>query len=159
MEMVRGLDRQFKRLHERNVALVQAVPIDKLYRQPPRERERIYPAYSCGEHLLRSAASVEQTCGGLISNLWDDPFEWTLPEALSTSDKIVDYLNETEATRLRVFGLFRSDSDLRREVAVPSGGMLSLFDLLLETFARASHHQGRACATLRLFSDARLPRL
>lgn len=159
MEIVRGLDRQFKSLHERNVALVRALSADKLYWQPPRERAaRNFPVYSCGEHMLRAAASVEQTCGGLTSNLWDDPFEWTLPEALPTPEKIIEYLEETEATRLRAFSLFRSDSDLQREIAVPSGEMRPVFDLLFETLVRASHHQGRAYATFRLFSDARLQR-
>lgn len=158
MEMVRGLSRQFASQHERNLALVLAVPADKLYWQPPRERARVFPLYSCGEHVLRAAASVEQTCGGLTANLWDDPFEWTLPESLPTTDKIIGYLEETEATRLRAFALIGSDSDLGREVATPSGQMRSLFELLIETLARAAHHQGRAYATLRLFSDARLPR-
>ena len=40
--------------------------------------------FSCGEYILRSAAAVEQTFGGITTRLWDDPFEWTLPEALST---------------------------------------------------------------------------
>jgi len=66
MEIVRSLDEQFARLHERSQALVQAVPTDKLYWQPPRERARTFPVYSCGEHILRSAAAVEQTFGGLF---------------------------------------------------------------------------------------------
>ena len=35
--------------------------------------------------------------------------------------------------------------------------MLTLFALAVQTLVRASHHQGRAFATFRLFSDARLP--
>jgi hypothetical protein len=37
--------------------------------------------------------------------------------------------------------------------------MRSLYWLALETLVRASHYQGRAFATFRLFSEARLPRL
>lgn len=158
MRIVRGLDEQFARLHGRSLALVQAVPPERLYWQPPREASaRTFPVYSCGEHLLRSAAAVEQTFGGITVNLWDDPFEWTLPEALPTPEAVTRYLEEAEATRRRAFEFLRSDEDLDKEIAVPSGEMRTLFSLAVETLARAAHHQGRAYTTLRLFSDARLP--
>src|SRR3954470_20810237 len=145
MRIVRGLDEQFARLHERSVRLVQAVPFEKLYWQPPRTdaaRVPTFPVYSCGEHILRSAASVEQTFGGITVNLWDDPFEWTLPEALPAPTDIVRYLEESEAMRRRAFLFFKSDEDLTREIAVPSGETRTLFSLAAETLARASHHQG-----------------
>jgi hypothetical protein len=151
----RSLDEQFARLHGRSVALVRAVPAGKLYWQPPRVGARALPAYSCGEHVLRGAAAVEQTFGGITVNLWDDPFEWTLPETLPTPEHVVEYLNEAEATRLRAFALFRTDADLSKEIATPSGEMRTLFALLSETLVRAAHHQGSAFATFRLFSDAR----
>jgi hypothetical protein len=153
-----SLDSEFARLHAGSVALARAVPAERLYWQP-REAARFHPAYSCGEHLLRSAAAVEQTFGGITASLWDDPFEWTLPETLSSPALVEQYLNEVEATRQRGFALFRSDDDLAKEIAVPSGEMRTLAALLLETLARAAHHQGRAYATFRLFSDERLPRV
>ena len=159
MRIVRGLDEQFARLHERSLALVRAVPAERLYWQPARESARAFPVYSCGEHLLRSAAAVEQTFGGITVNLWDDPFEWTLPEALPAPADVARYLEEAEATRLRGFEFLRSDEDLSKEIAAPTGEMRTLFALAAETLARAAHHQGRAYATLRLFSDARLPRV
>ena|SRR5205085_1498123 len=162
MQIVRGLDEQFARLHERSVRLVRAVPFEKLYWQPPQpevSRARTFPVYSCGEHILRSAAAVEQTFGGINVNLWDDPFEWTLPESLPAPSDVARYLEEAEATRLSAFQLFKSDEDLAREIAVPSGEMRTLFAVVAETLARASHHQGRAYATFRLFSDERLPRV
>ena len=160
MQIVRGLDEQFARLHGRSLALVGAVPEDRLYWQPPRESgARVFPVYSCGEHLLRSAAAVEQTFGGITVNLWDDPFEWTLPEALPTPEDVARYLGEAEATRRRAFEFLRSDEEMGKEIAVPSGAMKTLFSLAVETLARAAHHQGRAYATLRLFSDVRLPRV
>ena len=155
MEIVRGLNVEFASLHERSLALVQAVPADKLYWQPPRVGALSLPAYSCGEYVLRAAATVEQTCGGITVNLWDDPFEWTLPETLPTSAHVVEYLNEAEATRLRAFKLFHTDADLSKEIATPSGEMRTLFALLSETLVRAAHHQGSAFATFQLFSDAR----
>ena len=160
MRIVRGLDEQFARLHGRSVALVRALTPARLYWQPAREAgARTFPVYSCGEHILRSAAAVEQTFGGITVNLWDDPFEWTLPEAMPTPEDVARYLEEAEATRQRAFEFLRSDEDICKEIAVPSGEMRTLFSLAVETLARAAHHQGRAYATLRLFSDVRLPRV
>ena len=157
MQIVRGLDEEFTRLGVRSLALVRALPPERLYWQPPGGRERFFPLYSCGEHVLRAAAAVEQTFGGITVNLWDDPFEWTLPESLPDAESVVGYLEEAEETRRRAFSFFRADDDLSREIATPSGRMRTLFSLVVETLARASHHQGRAYATFRLFSDARLP--
>ncbi|HEX8852223.1 MAG TPA: DinB family protein, partial [Pyrinomonadaceae bacterium] len=151
MQIVRSLDENFTRLHERTAALVRAVPADKLYWQP-RASAGAFPVYSCGEHVLRSAAAVEQTFGGITVNLWDDPFEWTLPETLATPPQVIEYLGEAEATRRRAFALFKQDADLTREIAAPEG-MRTLFSLVAETLVRAAHHEGRAYATFRLFSD------
>src|SRR3954454_21491722 len=140
MQIVRGLDEQFARLHERSVRLVQAVPFEKLYWQPPRTdaaRVPTFPVYSCGEHILRSAAAVEQTFGGITVNLWDDPFEWTLPEQLPAPADVARYLEEAEATRRRAFEFLRSDEDLSKEIATPSGAMRTLFALVAETLTRA----------------------
>src|SRR5687767_10621329 len=157
MQTVRSLGELFARLHGRSVALVRAVPPEKLYWPPPRTGgASTLPAYSCGEHVLRGAAAVEQTFGGITVNLWDDPFEWTLPEALPTPAHVLEYLGEAEATRLRAFSLFHADADLTREIAAPSGEMRTLFALISETLVRAAHHQGSAFATFRLFSDQRL---
>lgn len=154
--LVRSLDKEFARLHQNSLALVAIIPAEQLYRKP-RESHAAFPVYSCGEHLLRSAASVEQTCGGITTNLWDDPFEWTLPETLSSAAHVADYLAEVETTRQRAFELFKDDSVLAKEIVVPSGETQTLCALLLETLARAAHHQGRAYATFRFFGDERLP--
>ncbi|HEX8072442.1 MAG TPA: hypothetical protein VF546_21020 [Pyrinomonadaceae bacterium] len=155
MRIVRSLDEEFLRLHERAHALLRRVPPDKLYWQP--RAARAAPVYSCGEHLLRAAACVEQTFGGITANLWDDPFEWTLPETLATPELAAAYLTEVEETRRRGFALIHADGELLKEIAVPSGDMQTLGALLVATLARAAHHQGRAFATFRLFSDERLP--
>jgi hypothetical protein len=157
-KLISSFDEQFVRLHARSAALIETVPGEKLYWQP-RLSSGAFPIYSCGEHLLRSAAAVEQTFGGITTNLWDDPFEWTLPESLQTPESVADYLKEVEATRQRGFALFRSDEDLLKKIVVPSGEMRLLNALLLETLDRAAHHQGRAFATFRLFSDTSLPRI
>lgn len=158
MPFVRCLDEQYAHLHATSVALIETIPAERLYWQP-RASSGAFPVYSCGEHLLRSAGAVEQTFGGITANLWDDPFEWTLPETLSRPERVTEYLREVEATRQRGFALINGDDDLRKEIAVPSGEMQPLCKLLMATIARAAHHQGRAFATFRLFSDARLPRV
>jgi hypothetical protein len=158
MSQLSCLDEQFERLAARWHEMLEAVPPEKLYWQP-RQSSGAFPVYSCGEHLLRSAASVEQTFGGLTVNLWDDPFEWTLPETLDTHERIAEYFREVEATRRRGFLLFEDDAALLKDIVVPSGERQALGTLLVETLVRAVHHEGRAYATLRLFSDARLPAL
>src|SRR6266849_195193 len=118
-KLIADLDRQFSQLHQDTRELIRAVPPELLYYRPSNESNS--PAQSCGEQILRSAAVVEQTFGGLTTNLWDDPFEWTLPETLSTPEKVFDYLKEVEATRKRGFELFKSDDDLLKEIMAPAG--------------------------------------
>jgi hypothetical protein len=101
--------------------------------------------------LLRSAAVVEQTCGGLTANLWDDPFEWTLPETLSSTDRIIEYLSEVDVARQRAFNSIRNDSALTRYISAPAGEQL-LVNLLLVTLVKASDYRGRAVASSKLLS-------
>lgn len=155
--LITALDERFAALHRRSREFIEIVPPDKIYFQPEHTGHGA-PVYSCGEYLLRSAGAVEQTCNGITTKLWDDPFEWTLPENLSTREKIVEYLGEVEYARTRAFTLFISDEDLHREIPAP-GKLKTIFALLLETLARAEHYQGRAFALLRLFSAVKLPRI
>jgi len=152
-KFIEGLDREFARLHGDSHKLIQAISPELLYLQPPAQLNSL-PLHSCGEHLLRSAAVVEQTFGGITTNLWDDPFEWTLPETLPTVDKVAGYLDEVEATRHRGFQLFKSDLDIVKEIMSPSGPT-QLLPLLLDTLARAAHHQGRAWATFEILRAAK----
>jgi len=95
------------------------------------------------ENLIRSAAVIEQMCGGLTANLWDDPFEWTLPETLSNADRVVDYLWEVNLARERAFDAI-DDAALTKYIATPSGEPKRLISLLLETLVRASELYGRS---------------
>lgn len=144
-------DRKFAELYARSVRLLETIPNDKLYWQP-RAKDALFPINSCGEYILRSAGKIEQTFGGITVKLWDDPFEWTLPEQLSTCELVLQYLAEVEATRKRGFALFLSDEDLKRELPAPVK-MTSLFELLLETVSVAENYQGRAAAVLKIISD------
>ena len=152
-----SLNERFLLLHSRSLSFVKKIPDDKLYLQP-RGAKLSFPVNSCGEYILRSAGKVEQTFGGITTKLWDDPFEWTLPEALSTSKRVLDYLSEVEETRKNGFALFHSDDDLRREIPAPEK-LKSIFSILIETLAVAEHFQGRAFAIFSVFSEERLPKI
>jgi hypothetical protein len=148
---------QFLRLNRRSCDFVKMIPQDRLFSKP-REIPNSFAMFSCGEYILRSAGAVEQTFGGITTKLWDDPFEWTLPEALSTNDLILQYLDEVEETRRKGFAFFQMDEDLRREIPAPEK-LKSIFAILLETLARAEHFQGRAFSIFQMFSDEKLPRI
>src|SRR5258708_35637891 len=147
-KLIADLDRQFSQLHQESGDLICGIPPELLYYRPP-IGSNSSPAQSFGEQILRSAAVVEQTFGGIATSLWDDPFEWTLPETLSTPEKVSDYLDEVEATRKRGFELFQSDDDLLKEIMAPAGAT-HLQPLLLDTLGRARHYLGSARATLDL---------
>jgi hypothetical protein len=147
-KLIADLDRQFSQLHQESREVIRVISPELLYHRPA-NGSNSSPAQSCGELILRSAAVVEQTFGGITTNLWDDPFEWTLPETLSTPEKVAEYLNEVEATRKRGFELFQSDDDLLKEIMAPAGAT-QLQPLLLDTLVRARHYLGSARATFHL---------
>src|SRR2546428_2966726 len=105
-DLISWFDREFARLEHAWRELIQATGDNVLY-QKDDQRE-----LSVGEQVLQSARIVEQTFGGITANPWDDPFEWTLPETLSSSEKLLEYLAEVKATRKRGFDLFQTDEDL-----------------------------------------------
>lgn len=142
--IVESLDKKFAFLIESLKELVRKVATDQLY-EPVGDT-------SFGEQILRSGAVIEQTLGGLTSNLWDDPFEWTLPETLSTSDRVIDHLAEIDLLRQTFFRSIANDEALSKFVSVPSGEPKTLIDLLLETLVRASDYRGRAVAALKILS-------
>ncbi|HVF46385.1 MAG TPA: hypothetical protein VNA17_02345 [Pyrinomonadaceae bacterium] len=74
---------------------------------------------SCAECIVRSAAKVEQTFGGITTRLWDDPFEWTLPEKLGDKRSILQYLDEVAQTRARGMTFIRSDAELAKLIQAP----------------------------------------
>ncbi len=143
--IIESFDAEFARLHERSCKLIENTPEDLLY-SDSQKNESAGATKSVGEYVVRSAGAVEQTFGGLTCNLWDDPFEWTLPETLATRTLILDYLREVEETRRRAFATFTSDKDLLKRIATPSGDQSALINLLLTTLVRAFTYQGRALA-------------
>jgi hypothetical protein len=142
--IVELLDQQFDRLIESLRALAVSTPSNLLYEQ--------HAASSIGENILKSAGVIEQTFGGITANLWDDPFEWTLPETLSTDARVLEYLAEVNSLKNRAFVSFTDDGILLKLISIPSGKPCSLLELLLTTMLRASDYRGRDAATLKLLS-------
>ena len=149
-DIVASLDREFARLHSRSTAIIDSTPASHLYDIRPQASTA--GLHSVGENVLRSAAVIEQTFGGITANLWDDPFEWTLPEQLSTSATVLAHLREVEATRKHAFASFTDDSCLLKSVSTPGDGLVSLMELLLKTLLRAGHYQSQAVVTLTVLS-------
>jgi hypothetical protein len=152
-----SFDRHFSLIDSRSRELLATIDDDRLF-EKPRHAVRSITPFSCGEYILRSAAMVEKTFGGITTRLWDDPFEWTLPEKLSNKPTILTYLDEVEETRRKGFEFFTSDADLNRQMPAPEK-LRTIHDILLDTVALASHFQGRAFAVFQMLSDDKPPRL
>src|SRR5437763_8369159 len=136
-DLIAWFEREFARLEQAWRELIQATDDDRLYQSDGQHNPGV------DEQVLKSARIVEQTFGGITANLWDDPFEWTLPETLTTSQKLLAYLGEVENARRRGFELFQSDEDLLKTIMTPSGPT-QVMSLLLDTLVRAGHHQLKA---------------
>lgn len=152
-----SFDRQFVHLDRRSRDLLERLTEEQLFQRPDNSPSSLTP-FSCGEYILRSAGAVEQTFDGLTTRLWDDPFEWTLPERLSTRAAVLQYLDEVEITRTRGFAFFTSDIDLSREIPAPEQ-LRSLAHILIDTLSRASHLQGRAFAIYQTITNSKSPPL
>ena len=135
-EIVNHLDLELASIVSGLKELVNSVPQNLLYQRTP--------AASIGENILRSAAAIEQVCGGLTANLWDDPFDWTLPENLSTAGRIIEYLSEVDMARQRALNSILDDCELSKYISDPSGEPRPLIGLLLETLVTAAEYRGRA---------------
>ena len=136
---VESLDNQFAEIHQTSSGFIANLSDELLYARAAEAS----PHDTCGEQILRCSAVIEQSFGGLTANLWDDPFEWTLPETLDTQGKMLEYLNEVEDLRNRAFLAFKDDADLSKEIMTPTG-VKQILPFLLDTLRRARHHQQRA---------------
>lgn len=154
--LLTAFDNELRKIDRDSRGLLSKITDEQLFRRPS-DRDGLNP-FSCGEYILRSAAMVEKTFGGITTRLWDDPFEWTLPEKLSDRPAISGYLDEVEATRAKAFATFTSDADLLRQIPSPEK-LRTLSSVILESIGLARHYQGRAFAIFQVLSDATLPRL
>ena len=141
------LEHEFARLLGDLKLLVRALPGEIVYELPGNGMRT-----TVGETVVKSAAVLEQTFGGLTSNLWDDPFEWTLPETLASAENIIQYLDEVDTARRRAFAFLADDASLTKTVLVPSDGQISVLDLLERTLSNARSYQSRATQLSKSFS-------
>ncbi|MFZ0063813.1 MAG: hypothetical protein WAL47_17405 [Pyrinomonadaceae bacterium] len=148
--LVESVEREFALLDSRTRDLLQKIPAAMLYQ--PANLPGLTTSF--GEVILKSVGTVEQTCGGLNANLWDDPFEWTLPEALSTPALVSEYLDEVAQTREAFFARLKADEDLKKLIFLPGGETQPLIRLLLETLRRASGNLERAAVILAATTNA-----
>lgn len=147
---------RFEGIHSRSVTLVEQCPNEILFHRP--RQLGYFPAlFSCGEFLIRSAANVEMTFGGITRRLWDDPFEWTLAESIGSREKVLEYFSDVRKATDQGFGFIGSDGNLLREIPAPVA-LRPIVDVLLESLCMAEHLQGRAFAIFQLLSDEPPPR-
>ncbi len=148
---------QFEKSELNSRRLLEKLTDEQLF-EKPRQLPRSMTMFSCGEYILRSAAAIEQTFGGITTKLWDDPFEWTLPESLDSVGKISEYLSEVRAAKGRGFAFLTSDHDLTKRIPAPEK-LKTIHQILLETLDRSAHFQGRAYAVYQMLSDEKPPRI
>jgi hypothetical protein len=152
-----SFDNSFNTVSTRTRAILDLTSDEQLY-QRPRELPQTFAMFTIGEYVLRSAAAVEQTFGGITTRLWDDPFEWTLPEKLSTRKLISQYLDEVDTTRAEGFAFLKDDDSLTKSIPAPAT-IKPISRVLLDTIARSEHYLGRAYAVFQMLSDEKLPRI
>ena len=128
-------DSEFRKSHEDRIELVRRAGDESLFREIGDSRKSMMP-HSVGTFAIRSAAAVEQMINGITVRLWDDPFEWTLPEQLPTVQDLIAYFNEVEAARIRGFKFLTDDADLQKQIPAPIV-FKSLDQILSETIERS----------------------
>ena len=144
----------FEAIDVRSREMLRRIDPSRLFERPSAS-ERLYAVASVGECVLRSAAAVEQTFLGITRRLWDDPFEWTLPEKLSTKELINEYLDEVAATTANGLAFIASDEELSKQLPSPET-LRPIFDIMLDTISQAEHYQGRAAAILDIIEPTQL---
>ncbi|HJS50847.1 MAG TPA: hypothetical protein VJ781_03020, partial [Pyrinomonadaceae bacterium] len=117
-DLISSYDRRFAELSSRQRELILTIDEELLYARTGQQKFTMLPA-SVGEFILRSVAAVEQMIGGITTRLWDDPFEWTLPEQLPARGDVLKYIEEVEQSRLRGFSFFSDDEDLNKLLPAP----------------------------------------
>jgi hypothetical protein len=136
-DLITWFDQEFTQLESDWRELINQLDDHSIYSEA---QQQLCPA---AEQILQSARIVEQVSGGITANLWDDPFEWTLPETLTNREKLISYFGEVSTARAHAFEFFADDADLRKTVMAPRGPT-HLISLLLDALVRARHHQSQA---------------
>jgi len=116
--ILESLDDAFLSLDERSRRLLDRIDEGRLFAKAI-ETASGAAALPPGDYIVRSAARVEQTFGGITTRLWDDPFEWTLPERLGDKQSVLEYLDEVAETRARGMAFIGSDAELTKLIQAP----------------------------------------
>jgi hypothetical protein len=106
-DRIETFDLEFVELHLSRADAARRAGNELIYRTEPGHETELWPI-STGTLLIRSAAAVEQMINGITVRLWDDPFEWTLPERLPTVENLFAYFEEVETIRKRGFAFLKS---------------------------------------------------
>ena len=146
--VIESLNEHFEQIDSRQRAVLNATEEQNLFWTPVPVSDSMI-TLSVGGSILRSAAMVEQVFLGLTRRLWDDPFEWTLPENLSTRAAITDYLDEVLQARQKGFQFLKSDADLAMMLPAPDK-LKPVGDVLKDALLKALRHVGTAEAILKL---------
>lgn len=149
--LINTLDSHFEDIDRRQRSMLGRVEDDKLFWTPISTADTML-TLSVGGGVLRSAAMIEQAFLGITRRLWDDPFEWTLPEKLSTKNAILEYLDEVAETRRNGLSFLKSDADLARQLPAPET-LKPILQVLLEAIARAENCLGRSEAVAKILSS------
>ncbi len=127
--VVESFENEFRGLHQRLQVLLQRCPEASLFLGSP----------SAGENLIRSAAEIEMIFGGITTRLWDDPFEWTLPEELADKESIGEYFEQVAKTCDRGLEMLASDEDLARLIPAPEE-LTPISEILHRGIRRSTFH-------------------
>lgn len=149
--LINTLESHFEDIDRRQRSMLSRVGDDKLFWTPISTADTML-TLSVGGGVLRSAAMVEQAFLGITRRLWDDPFEWTLPEKLSTRNAILEYLDEVAETRRNGLSFLKSDADLTRQLPAPET-LKPILQVLLEAISRAENCLGRSEAVAKILSS------
>lgn len=150
--LIELLDLRFSDVDDRQRDLLCRTVEEKLFWSPVAKTDALL-TFSVGGAVLRSAAIVEQAFLGITRRLWDDPFEWTLPEKLSSIEAIIEYLDEVAAMRRQGLAFLRSDDDLIKQLPAPEQ-LKPIFQVLVECLMKAENYLGRAEAADKLMSNS-----
>ena len=142
---IERLEECFTKLNEEMVAIVENSPESSLFEDGG--KGEITPKTPPVVSVVRAAAVVEQVFGGLTTRLWDDPFEWTLPEALNDRQSILSYLDDVKKRQSEVFGRLQTDADLQKTTPAPVE-IMPIFTILLRALTRSWYLLGIARANL-----------
>ena len=140
--LVEEMESEFADVEARLRSLLETTPEEVLFAKPLHD-EKTLVELSVGGCIIRAAAMIEQVFLGITRRLWDDPFEWTLPEKLSSRNAILEYIAEVSETRAKGMAFLTSDSDLSRRLPAPEE-LRSIFAALTEALLRAENLLGKA---------------